>query len=71
MARNFDQEQAARQIYVDNALASVRLEGLEPTASAKAIFERYIAGEIGADEMSSEIQILNAREFGSVPVSGD
>jgi hypothetical protein len=70
-SQSVDQERAERRLHVDNALASVRLEGLEPTEPAKAIFARYIAGEISADDLNSEIQTSNAREFGSVPVSGD
>jgi hypothetical protein len=70
-SQSVDQERAERRLHVDNALASVRLEGLEPTEAAKAIFARYVAGEISADDLNSEIQTLNAREFGSVPVSGD
>jgi hypothetical protein len=69
--QTFNSDREARQAQVDNAIASVRLEGLEPTASAKAIFERYIAGDIGAVEVSAEIRALNAREFGPVSVPGD
>jgi hypothetical protein len=75
MAKNprqaFDPARAVRQSYVDNAIASVRIEGLEPTDSAKAIFARYVDGDIGADQMSSEIRALNAREFRPIPVPGD
>ena len=60
-----------RSSQVQRALASIRLEGLEPTAQAKRIFERYVDGEITIDEMQSQVCALNAREFGSVPVPGD
>jgi hypothetical protein len=66
-----DQERAARAFGVENALASVRLEGLEPSEGAKAIFERYVAGELTLDEMDEEIRALNAREFGPLHLSGD
>ena len=41
-----DQERAERQARVNRALVSVRLEGLEPTEAAKAVFNRYIDGEL-------------------------
>lgn len=66
-----DQERAERRAAAERALASVRLEGLEPTESAKAIFQRYIAGELTIDEMVQEIQALNAREFGPLRVPGE
>ena len=59
-----------RRDHIANALASVRLEGLEPTPAALAIFHRYESGEISIEQMGSEIRALNAREFGSIPVSG-
>ena len=66
-----DQERAERQARVARALASVRLEGLEPTEAAKTIFDRYVAGELTTREMAAEIRALNEREFGSVHISGD
>ena len=65
------QQRAERQAAAERALASVRLEGLEPTESAKAIFERYISGELTIDELVQEIQALNAREFGPLRVPGN
>ncbi len=66
-----DQERAERQSRVARAVASVRLEGLEPTDAAKAVFDRYVAGELTTEEMAAEIRALNAREFGPIHVSGD
>jgi len=66
-----DQERAERQSRVARAIASVRLEGLEPTDAAKAVFDRYVAGDLTSDEMAAEIRALNAREFGPIHVSGD
>lgn len=37
-------EQRARDI--ENCLASGRMEGLEPSAGAMAIFQRYVDGEL-------------------------
>ena len=53
------------------ALASVRLEGLEPTEAAKSVFDRYVAGDLTTREVAAEIQALNAREFGPLHVPGD
>ena len=66
-----DQERAERQARVARAIASVRLEGLEPTEAAKSVFERYVAGDLTAREMAAEIQALDAREFGPIHVPGD
>jgi len=66
-----DRERTERQARVARALASVRLEGLEPTAAAKAVFDRYVAGDLTTQEMAAEIQALNAREFRPIHVPGD
>lgn len=66
-----DQERMERRARIGRAIASVRLEGLEPTPAAKAIFDRYVSGELTIDEMGVEIRALHAREFGPVHVSGD
>jgi hypothetical protein len=66
-----DQERTERQARVARAVASVRLEGLEPTDAAKAVFDRYVAGDLTTEEMAVEIRALNAREFGPIHVSGD
>ena len=66
-----DQERTERQARVACAVASVRLEGLEPTEAAIAVFDRYIAGELTTREMAAEIRALNARQFGPIHVSGD
>lgn len=65
-----DQERIERRDRVARALASVRLEGLEPTEAARAIFDRYVAGKMSTQEMVTKIQALSAREFGpSAPSS--
>jgi hypothetical protein len=66
-----DREKSERQARIERAIASVRLEGLEPTDAAKAIFQRYVAGELTIDEMGAEIRALNVREFRPVHVSRD
>ena len=66
-----DEERTARHARVVRALASVRLEGLEPTEAAKSVFDRYVAGDLTTREVAAEIQALNAREFGPLHVLGD
>lgn len=66
-----DEERTERQSRVARVLASVRLEGLEPTAAANAVFDRYVTGDLTAQEMAAEIQALNAGEFGPIHVPGD
>lgn len=57
-------EQRARDI--ENALASVRMEGLEPSDDAKAIFKRYVDGELTAQEKAKAFQEFLDREYGPV-----
>ena len=66
-----EHERVERQARIQRAIASVRLEGLEPNGAAKAIFDRYVSGELTIEQMGGEIRTLNAREFGPVHVSGD
>ncbi len=46
---------AKRREEVENALASVRIEGLEPSKEALTIFELYAAGEISLEEMGRKV----------------
>ena len=62
-------EQRARDI--ENALASVRMEGLEPSSEAKAIFQRYIDGELTLQEKAKAFQEFLNREYGPVCLPGD
>jgi len=71
MTNSTDQERAARQDCIDQSLASVRLEGLEPSEDAKAIFEQFVNGELTVDEMGEAIRAMHARKYGPVHISGD
>ena len=51
------------------ALASVRLEGLEPGEEAHSVYRRYVDGELTLDQMGAAIEALHNREYGPVPVS--
>jgi hypothetical protein len=62
---------AGRQARIKRAIASVGLEGLEPTDTATLIFDRYVSGELTIEQMGTEIRALNAREFGPAHVSPD
>jgi hypothetical protein len=61
-----DQERAKRSSDVEQALATVRLEGLEPGTEALAIYQRYVEGEISLDQVGVEIDALNDRDYGPV-----
>ena len=60
---------AQRAKEVENALASVRMEGLEPSDSAKAIFQRYVDGELTSEEMDRAFDAHLDREYGPVRLS--
>jgi hypothetical protein len=57
-----------RKNEVEQALASVRLEGLEPGGEAKAIYQRHVNGELTLEQMGAEIEALLDREFRPVNV---
>ncbi len=44
-----------RRRHVASALGSLRIEGLEVSIEARAIFDRYIMGDIRADEVTAAI----------------
>jgi hypothetical protein len=46
------------KLVADNAIATMRLEGLEPSQEAKDILERYVAGEFSSDELFDVIDRL-------------
>ena len=61
-----DQARLRRAKEVENALASVRMEGLEPSDEAKAIFQRYVDGELSSEEMGRTIDQLLDLKYGPV-----
>jgi hypothetical protein len=63
-----EQERAKRLFSVEQALATVRLEGLEPGSEALAIYQRYVEGELTLKQLGSEIDILNDRDYGPLPL---
>jgi predicted transcriptional regulator len=62
--RRRHREQRVRDI--ENALASGRIEGLEPSSEALAIFQRYIDGELTLEQMGAAIDEHADREYGPV-----
>lgn len=66
-----DRAQTKRANVVENALASVRMEGLEPSAEAKAIFQRYVDGELTSQEMGAAIDQHLDREYGPIRLPRD
>jgi hypothetical protein len=66
-----EQDRATRRAYVAESLATLELEQLTPCPETLSLSERYINGELTVMELGAEIRALNARKFGSVPVSRD
>jgi Antitoxin VbhA len=65
------EERAKRLNQITQALASVRLEGLEPGEEALAIFERYAQGHLTLEEMGAAIDALHNGKYGPLSLSGD
>ena len=61
-----DQTRIQREREVANALASVRMEGLEPSAEAKGVFQRYVDGDLTLQEMGRTVDQLLDRQYGPV-----
>jgi hypothetical protein len=61
-----DQVREQRAKEIENALASGRMEGLEPSAGAMTIFQRYIDGELTLEQMGVAIDEYADREYGPV-----
>ena len=61
-----DTRRAERARAIDNALASVRMEGLEPSEEGKAIMQRYVDGEITIEEMGDAIDKHFDAKYGPV-----
>jgi hypothetical protein len=53
----------------EEALASVRLEGFDLDEPVKALYRRYIDGELTLAAVGAAIDELDAREFGPVSIS--
>ena len=59
-----DQARARRAREVLNALAVVRMDGLEPSDEAKSVFECYVDGELTPDELNRAFDMYFRRGSG-------
>lgn len=55
-------EQRTRE--VENALASVRMEGLEPSEQTTVLFQRYVDGGLTSDELDRAFAACLDHEYG-------
>ena len=62
-------ERARRIRVYEEAVASIRLEGFELDEEVKALYQRYIDGEVTLAEVGRAIDELDDREFGPVSLS--
>ncbi len=67
--KTLDQTHTEREREVANALASLRMEGLEPSDEAKDIFQQYVNGELTLKEMGRAVDQLAERQYGPVRLS--
>jgi len=68
-AKTMDRTRMQREREVENALASVRMEGLEPSVEARRIFQRYVDGDLTLEEMGRSVDQLLDRQYGPVRLS--
>ena len=71
MAVLTDRGRETRAREVENAIATGRLEGLEPSAGAQQIFQRYIDGELTSEEMDREFMKYIDSTYGPVRLPRD
>jgi len=62
-------ERDQRTRVYEEAIASIRLEGFDLDERAKALYQRYIAGQLTLAKVGSAIDELDDREFGPVDIS--
>ena len=70
-AKITESARANRAAEVRQALASIRMEGLEPGEAALAIFRRYENGDLTLEQMGLEIKALHDRQHGPIRLSGN
>ena len=58
VAEQKQESRAWRERFVANAVANVRLEGLEPSPKALDIWQKYIDGEISVEQAGELIRAL-------------
>jgi hypothetical protein len=67
--KTLDQARIQRAREVENALASVRMEGLEPSPEALGIFQRYVEGDLTSEELDRAFDRYFDRKYGPVRLS--
>jgi hypothetical protein len=58
IAKQEKEARAWRERFVQNAVANVRLEGLEPSPKALEIWQSYIEGEVSVEQAGELIRAL-------------
>lgn len=71
MAVAIDRARAQREREVANALASVRMEGLEISAEADALFQQYVEGVLSSEELDRALERHLDCTYGPVPLPRD
>jgi hypothetical protein len=72
MAVTATEEARARRVReVENALASVRMEGLEVSAEAQTLFQKYVEGEVSSEELDHALDVYFDRKYGPVRIPGN
>jgi hypothetical protein len=61
-----DRAREQRAAEIEQALATGRIEGLEPSPGAMRIFQRYIDGELTAEQTRVAMDEYADREYGPV-----
>jgi len=61
-----DRTRTQREREVENALASVRMEGLEISSEARAMFQQYVDGALSSEELDRAFNQYFDRKYGPV-----
>jgi hypothetical protein len=64
-----DQARIQREREVENALATVRMEGLEISSEAQSIFRQYVDGDLSSEELDRAFDRYFDRKYGPVRLS--
>ena len=61
-----DRTRTQREREAENALASVRMEGLEVSSEAQAMFQQYVDGDLSSEELDRGFERYFDRKYGPV-----
>ena len=59
-------ERAERALRIEDALASVRMEGLEPSPAVLEIYQRHVDGELSSEELDRAMTEFFSHKYGPV-----